>query len=71
MKLVRSKEEREVILKVTDELLPGNNGVFQWKITQEGSKVLRLEDNTKVSDRISIEQLAPLILKNVFLNEIV
>ena len=71
MRLVRSEKPREVILKVEDKLIPDNNGVFRWKISQEGSQVFRLENNAQAQYCVSIEELAPLILKDVFLNEIV
>lgn len=71
MRLVRSEKPREVILKVEDKLIPDNNGVFRWKISQEGSQVFRLENDAQAQYCVSIEELAPLILKDVFLNEIV
>ncbi len=71
MRLVRSEMPREVILKVEDKLIPDNNGVFRWKISREGSQVFRLENDAQAQYCVSIEELAPLILKDVFLNEIV
>ena len=71
MKLVRSKEEKELILQVEDTLISENAGVYYWKVESHGSMVQKLEDGQKVQYHVHIRDLAPLMLKNVFLNEIV
>lgn len=89
LKLVCSSEYTEVILKIEDELILQNSGVYNWKITPNGSNVTKLQsdrDGEKGELRAAqigqqeeevetifmhIRELAPYILQNVFINEIV
>ena len=71
MKLVKSQEEKEVVLQVEDSWIKENAGTYRWKIRPWGSEVERLHDETKADFRIRIEELTTRLLKGVFLNEIV
>ena len=71
MKLVKSNEEKEITIFIEDNLILENTGVYRWKITPEGSRVERLKDGTMSEYQVHIRDLAPMILKDVFINELV
>ena len=71
MKLVKSQEEKEVVLQVEDSWIKENTGTYRWKIRPWGSEVERLHDETRADFKIHIEELTTRLLKGVFLNEIV
>lgn len=71
MKLVRSQEVKNIILRVEDEFLVKNSAVYEWKITPHGSEVRKLKDSDRAEISMHISELAPRILTKVFLNEIV
>lgn len=43
LKLVCSKEDKEVVLQVKDELIPENTGVYRWEMTPKGSQVVKIQ----------------------------
>lgn len=71
LKLVRDKKETKVILRIRDEMIEENNGVYQWEISEKGSKVRKLEDHVQAEISLHIRELSNLILQRVFINEIV
>lgn len=71
LKLITSPNEVTLTLRVEDELLEENNGVYEWKITPKGSQVLKLENASNAENTMHISELTVWILKKVFLNEIV
>lgn len=71
LRLVKSKKSRNVILEVEDDLISKNDGVYRLEITPEGSKVTKLKEYRTPDYYCHIRDLAPQILKNVFINEIV
>lgn len=71
LKLVKTNEKKEVILRVDDPLIKENNGIYRWKMGPWGSSIERLMEEKNVDYHVHIAQLAPLILKKVFINEIV
>lgn len=70
-KLVRAKEERKVVIRIKDPLIAENEGVYAWEITPKESRVTRLDPSSKAELCMSVSELAPAILTEVFLNEIV
>lgn len=42
MKLVCCKEHRELTIKIEDNLIPQNAGIYHWEITSHGSNVTKL-----------------------------
>lgn len=71
MKLVRDKEEKEIVLQLEDALIEANNGVFKWKLSPFGSSVERLEGGVTADGKITVRELTKHLLKDVFINEIV
>ncbi len=71
LKLITSPDKITLTLRVEDELLKENNGVYEWKITPEGSQVLKLGNASNAEISLHISELTAWILKKVFLNEIV
>lgn len=71
LKLVRTKEEKRVVIRIKDPLIAENEGVYDWEITPKESRVTRLDPSTKAELCMSVSELAPAILTEVFLNEIV
>ena len=45
MKLVCSKEYRKFTIKIEDDLIPRNAGIYDWEITPNGSRVIRLQQS--------------------------
>ena len=82
---VCSKESRKLILEIEDDLIPENAGIYEWEITPSGSMVTKIlqemiADKSSVTDlkesklpqiSMHIKDLAPKILTDVFINEIV
>jgi len=86
LKLVRSKESKNLILKIEDDLIPENAGIYKWEIMPNGSKVTKLREEKSRKEMkgnylkesakfqiidVHIRELAVYILTGVFLNEIV
>ena len=71
MKLIKTEDEKEVVLQVKDPWIKENNGIYRWKIGPWGSEVERLKVEGKADFEITIEELTTHLLKGVFLNEIV
>ena len=85
LKLICSKEHREIILQVEDDLIPENAGVYRWEIMPQGSQIGKISSEMILGEchaanlkeqkipliSMHIRELAPKILKGVFLNEIV
>lgn len=86
LKLVRSKESKNLILKIEDDLIPENAGIYKWEIMPNGSKVTKLREEKSRKEMkgnylkesakfqiidVHIRELAAYILTGVFLNEIV
>ena len=85
MKLVCCKENKTVVIAIEDELIPENTGIFRWELTPKGSKVTRITPDVgewencadmKAAEMqgyasMHIRDFAPMVLKGVFLNEIV
>ncbi len=81
MKLVRGKENIELLIEIEDELIPENAGIYQWEITPQGSRVTKfsqgiISKECKKERKIPqismhIRELAPNILTRIFINEIV
>jgi len=86
LKLVRSKESKNLILKIEDDLIPENAGIYKWEIMSNGSKVTKLREEKSRKEMkgnylkesakfqiidVHIRELAVYILTGVFLNEIV
>ena len=44
LSLLKSKKTVKVVLKVTDEIIRGNNGKFLWELTETGSVCRKVED---------------------------
>lgn len=47
MKLVRSKEGICKTLRIEDELIPENAGIYRWEITPDGSRVMKLKEENR------------------------
>ena len=47
MKLVCSKEARKIIIKIEDDLIPQNEGIYHWDITEQGSRVTKIQPESK------------------------
>lgn len=45
MKLVCSRENKNMIIEIEDDLIPENAGVYEWKITPDGSQVAKIHGN--------------------------
>lgn len=58
LKLVCCNEYKKLILKVEDELIPQNAGVYEWEITPTGSLVTKLLTNTGEEKRNFMEMKA-------------
>lgn len=43
MKLVCSKEERRIMIEIVDDFIPQNEGIYDWEITETGSRVTKLQ----------------------------
>lgn len=43
LKLIRSKDDKKVILEIEDDLIPENAGTYAWEITPNGSKVTKIQ----------------------------
>ena len=71
LKMVKSKERKTVLLEVEDALLPQNDGIYRVEMTPQGSTVTKLKEYREAERFYHIRDLAPQLLKNVFLNEIV
>lgn len=71
LKLVRGHSNINVILRIRDEWIEQNSGVYQWVISENGNFVRKLEDSVKEEISLHISELASLILKDVFINELV
>ena len=85
MKLVCSKENTSMVIKIEDEFIPENEGIFHWEMTPKGSTVTRIQskihDDTaeksvmqsvkKVEVFMHIRDFAVWVLTGVFINEIV
>lgn len=71
MKLVRSRENRSVLIDVEDPLIAENEGLYLWEITPEGSRVTRQKDGREPEVRMTVEALTGHLIRGVFINEIV
>lgn len=71
MKLVKSPENRAVLIDIEDSILPQNDGLYLWEITPQGSRVSRQREVGDAEVRMTIEELTPYLFREVFLNEIV
>ena len=85
MKLVCSRDNITTIIEVKDELIPENEGIYQWEITPLGSRVQKVcssaelqKENESKAERLvipevsmHIKEFAVRILTGVFINEIV
>ncbi len=71
MKLVRSPENRSLLLEVEDDLIPENEGLYLWEMTPEGSRVTRQREGREPEVRMTVEELTEHLIKGVFINEIV
>ena len=71
LKLVKSRERKSCLIEVEDLLLPQNDGVYRVEMTPLGSTVVKLERRREAEKFYQIKGLAPQVLKNIFLNEIV
>lgn len=70
-RLLRSKERRNILIDVEDPFLTQNEGIYRLEITPVGTIVSRLKDPRPVEKCYHIRELAPLVLQNMFINEIV
>ena len=83
MKLVCSKEKKTMVIEIEDELIPENAGVYKWKITPDGSKVIKIDLNNSekkkkmdlkavpIDASMHIRDFATWVLNGVCINEIV
>lgn len=71
MKLVKSPENRAILIDIEDPVLPQNDGLYLWEITPHGSRVSRQREVREVEVSMTIDELTPHLFKGVFLNEIV
>lgn len=71
MKLVKSPENRAVLIDVEDPLLPWNEGLYLWEITPFGSRVSRQKEVRAAEVYMTISELTPHLIQGAFLNEIV
>ncbi|MBQ9990973.1 MAG: GNAT family N-acetyltransferase [Lachnospiraceae bacterium] len=71
MKLVKSPENRAVLIDIEDPDLPQNDGLYLWEITPHGSRVSRQREVGDAEVRMTIKELTPYLFQGVFLNEIV
>lgn len=85
MKMVCGKGNTNIIIEIKDELIPENEGVYQWKITPAGSRVQKIskeadlqKGNGAKAERLvipgvsmHIKEFALKVLNGVFINEIV
>ena len=70
-RLLRSKERKNLLIDVEDPFLTQNEGIYRLEITPMGTIVSRLKDPRPVEETIHIRELTKLVLKNMFVNEIV
>ena len=71
LKLVRCSERKSILMEVEDPLIPQNEGVYRVEMTPRGSSVVKLEEPREAEEYWHIKELAPKLLRKVFLNEIV
>lgn len=71
LRLARSEKRKTVLMEVEDPLLFWNNGTYRVEMTPRGSTVERLSEYREAKEHWHIKDLTPVLLKNVFLNEIV
>ena len=83
MKLVCSKEKKTMVIEIEDELITENAGVYKWKITPDGSKVIKIDLNNSekkkkmdlkavpIDASMHIRDFATWVLNGVCINEIV
>lgn len=56
LKLLRSKRPLEIVLKIEDQIIVGNQGAFLWKISEEYSECVKIEE--KVSEELPVISLS-------------
>ncbi len=56
LKLLRSKRPLEIVLKIEDQIIVGNQGSFLWKISEEYSECVKIEE--KVSEELPVISLS-------------
>lgn len=71
LSLIRSKDRKCFTMKVTDPILKENDGFYKVESGPEGGMVTKLSDIQPQEECISIKELAPKLLHNLFINEIV
>lgn len=71
LKLICSKEEKTLLVEIEDNIIMENNGIFRLKMTAQGSLVTRLQEYQTPEEKWRVGELAPRILKQVCINEIV
>lgn len=71
MKLVKSSQNRAVLIDVEDPILPQNEGRYLWEITPFGSRVSRQKEVRGAEVYMTIKELTPYLIQGAFLNEIV
>lgn len=55
MKLVRSKENKSIIIQIEDELLAENAGIYQWDMTPKGSNIVKIQSFVGESKADAVE----------------
>ncbi|MGN0307456.1 MAG: GNAT family N-acetyltransferase [Lachnospiraceae bacterium] len=71
MKLVRSPENKAVLIDIDDPLLAENEGLYLWELTPYGSRVTRQKESRPAEVRMTVSELTPYLLQGMFINEIV
>ena len=71
LSLIRSKERKCFTMKVTDPILKENDGFYKVESGPRGGTVTKLSDIQPGEECISMKELAPKLLQNLFINEIV
>lgn len=56
LKLLRSEQPLEIVLKIEDQIIAGNQGTFLWKVSGEYSKCVKIEE--KVSEEFPLISLS-------------
>lgn len=64
LRVVRSRKEQRLLLKITDEIIKKNNGYFLWQSGEEYSRVERLAEISEQPDlELTIGELASTIFE--------
>lgn len=56
LKLLRSEQPLEIVLKIEDQIIAGNQGTFFWKISKEYSECVKIEE--KISEELPVISLS-------------